>query len=57
MQLRNKGANNDDTIIDTNNRALNAAFRNDKTTLVLPFKYEYNFCDDLGRNEDVAWFP
>ena len=38
-------------------RALNAAFRNDKTTLVLPFKYEYNFCDDLGRNDDVAWFP
>ena len=55
--MRNKGANNEDTDIDTNNRALNIAFRNDKTTLDLPFKYEYSFCDDLGCSEDVAWFP
>ena len=57
MWNRNKGANNEDTIIDTTIRALNAAFRNDTKIFVLPLKYENNFCDDLGRIEDVAWFP
>ena len=57
MWNRNKGANDEDTIIDTTIRALNAAFRNDIKTFVLPLKYEKNICDDLGRIEDVAWFP
>ena len=54
---RNKGAINEETIIDTNITAFNAAFRNDTTTFVLPLKHEYNICDDLGWSEDVAWFP